>query len=90
MRAACNLHLCSFWLHKYRDDTRGATCKLLKIIALGVFRVTKTITLKIAKRLLLCDLQVTLAEAVSGFSETENGRPGKGSPAWYMEWEIIS
>lgn len=46
------------------DGFRGATCKLLKIIVLGVFRVAKATTLKIAKRLLLSDLQVTLAEAV--------------------------
>lgn len=50
----------------FQDDTRGATCKLLKIIALGVFRVAKTTTLKMPNFLLLSDLQVTLAEAMCG------------------------
>lgn len=48
----------------FQDDTRGATCKLLKITVLGVFRVGKTTTLKIPNSLLLSDLQVTLAGAV--------------------------
>ena len=39
-------------------DSRGAICKLLKIIALGVFRVA--ITLEIAKQLLHSNLRVTL------------------------------
>lgn len=49
----------------FQDDTRCSTCKLLKIIALGVFfRVAKTTTLKRSNSLLLSDLQVTLAGAV--------------------------
>ena len=50
----------------FQDDTRGSTCKLLKIIVLGAFRVGKTTTLKILNSLLLSDLQVALAEAVCG------------------------
>lgn len=38
----------------------GAPCKLLKIIVLGVFRVDKTATLKMAKWLLHSYLQVAL------------------------------
>lgn len=50
----------------FQDDTRGVTCKLLKITVLGVFRVAKTTTLKMPNSLLLSDLQATLAEAVCG------------------------
>lgn len=50
----------------FHDDTRGATCKLLKIIVLGVFRVA--ITLKIAKRLLHSDLQITLRRLFGFFA----------------------
>ena len=39
-------------------DSRGTICKLLKIIDLGVFKVT--ITLEIAKQLLHSNFQVTL------------------------------
>lgn len=38
----------------------GAPCKLFKITVLGVFRVGKTITLKMAKWLLHSYLQVAL------------------------------
>lgn len=38
----------------------GATCKLLKITVLSVFRVGKTTTLKMAKWLLYSYLQVAL------------------------------
>lgn len=30
-------------VYGFQDDTRGATCRLLKIIALGVFRVAVTL-----------------------------------------------
>ena len=49
----------------FQDDTRGAACKLLIITALAIFRVAKTSTLKMPKRLLLSGLQVALAETVS-------------------------
>ena len=48
----------------FQDDTRGAVRKLLNITALGIFRVVKIPTLKIANYLLPSGLWVALAEAV--------------------------